>query len=308
MKTIIIRDGRVQKFDRNKIIDAVLAAFKDVDNGKVDDYAIEKAGNIADYISDIAEEKTLTIEEIQDYVEKGLMSTKRKDVAKSYILFREKRNKKRKNTIDDTINEIVDSSNDYYLHENSNKDAMLATTQRDYVAGEVSVDVTKRFLLPQEIVDAHEKGILHFHDADYFIQRIYNCCLINLEDMLQNGTVISKTKIDKPHKFSTACNIATQIIAQVASSQYGGQSVSLAHLSPFVEESRKKFRKDYPERTEETIEKMVLNDVRAGVQTLQYQIVTLMTTNGQAPFITVYMNLIEAEEGRDREDLALVIE
>lgn len=308
MKTIIKRDGRVQKFDRNKIIDAVLAAFKDVDNGNVDDYAIEKAGNIADYISDIAEEKTLTIEEIQDYVEKGLMSTKRKDVAKSYILFREKRNKKRKNTIDDTINEIVDSSNDYYLHENSNKDAMLATTQRDYVAGEVSVDVTKRFLLPQEIVDAHEKGILHFHDADYFIQRIYNCCLINLEDMLQNGTVISKTKIDKPHKFSTACNIATQIIAQVASSQYGGQSVSLAHLSPFVEESRKKFRKDYPELSEETIEKMVLNDVRAGVQTLQYQIVTLMTTNGQAPFITVYMNLIEAEEGRDREDLALVIE
>ncbi len=308
MKTIIKRDGRVQKFDRNKIIDAVLAAFKDVDNGSINDYAIEKAGNIADYISDIAEEKTLTIEEIQDYVEKGLMSTKRKDVAKSYILFREKRNKKRKNTIDDTINEIVDSSNDYYLHENSNKDAMLATTQRDYVAGEVSVDVTKRFLLPQEIVDAHEKGILHFHDADYFIQRIYNCCLINLEDMLQNGTVISKTKIDKPHKFSTACNIATQIIAQVASSQYGGQSVSLAHLSPFVEESRKKFRKDYPELSEETIEKMVLNDVRAGVQTLQYQIVTLMTTNGQAPFITVYMNLIEAEEGRDREDLALVIE
>jgi ribonucleoside-triphosphate reductase len=308
MKTIIKRDGRVQKFDRNKIIDAVLAAFKDVDNGSVDDYAIEKAGNIADYISDIAEEKTLTIEEIQDYVEKGLMSTKRKDVAKSYILFREKRNKKRKNTIDDTINEIVDSSNDYYLHENSNKDAMLATTQRDYVAGEVSVDVTKRFLLPQEIVDAHEKGILHFHDADYFIQRIYNCCLINLEDMLQNGTVISKTKIDKPHKFSTACNIATQIIAQVASSQYGGQSVSLAHLSPFVEESRKKFRKDYPELSEDTIEKMVLNDVRAGVQTLQYQIVTLMTTNGQAPFITVYMNLVEVEEGRDRDDLALVIE
>lgn len=308
MKTIIKRDGRVQKFDRNKIIDAVLAAFKDVDNGSVDDYAIEKAGNIADYISDIAEEKTLTIEEIQDYVEKGLMSTKRKDVAKSYILFREKRNKKRKNTIDDTINEIVDSSNDYYLHENSNKDAMLATTQRDYVAGEVSVDVTKRFLLPQEIVDAHEKGILHFHDADYFIQRIYNCCLINLEDMLQNGTVISKTKIDKPHKFSTACNIATQIIAQVASSQYGGQSVSLAHLSPFVEESRKKFRKDYPELSEDIIEKMVLNDVRAGVQTLQYQIVTLMTTNGQAPFITVYMNLVEAEEGRDRDDLALVVE
>ena len=199
-------------------------------------------------------------------------------------------------------------TNDYWLHENSNKDAQLATTQRDYIAGEVSTDATKRRLLPKDIVEAHEQGIIHFHDMDYFLQNIYNCCLINLEDMLQNGTVISKTFIDKPHKFSTACNIATQIIAQVASSQYGGQSISLAHLSPFVAESRNKFAKQYPTFTKDQIEFMVKEDVAAGVQTLQYQIITLMTTNGQAPFITVYMNLAEVPEGSAREDLAMVIE
>ena len=236
------------------------------------------------------------------------MSTRRKDVAKAYILYRKKRDDARTNTIDKTVDEIVGLTNDYWLHENSNKDAQLATTQRDYIAGEVSTDATKRRLLPKDIVEAHEQGIIHFHDMDYFLQNIYNCCLINLEDMLQNGTVISKTFIDKPHKFSTACNIATQIIAQVASSQYGGQSISLAHLSPFVAESRNKFAKQYPTFTKDQIEFMVKEDVAAGVQTLQYQIITLMTTNGQAPFITVYMNLAEVPEGSAREDLAMVIE
>lgn len=306
---IIKRDGRIVKFDKFKIVDAVLAAFEQVD-GKITDYAEIKAGNIADYISDYAEktDHNLTIEEIQDLVEKGLSSTKRKDVAKAYILYRHKRDMSRKNTIDDTIDEIIENSNPYWSTENSNKDSQLATTIRDYIAGTVSTDATKRRLLPDDIVKAHEEGLIHFHDSDYFIQPIHNCDLINLEDMLQYGTVISKTKIDKPKKFSTACNIATQIIAQVASSQYGGQSISLAHLSPFVESTRQKFIKEYPELNMETIEKMVANDINAGVQTLQYQITTLMTTNGQAPFITIYMNLNEVEEGKERDDLAKVIE
>lgn len=194
------------------------------------------------------------------------------------------------------------------MTENSNKDAQLVTTQRDYVAGAVSTDIARRRILPQDVVEAHDAGLIHVHDLDYILQPIYNCCLINLEDMLQNGTIISKTKIDKPHKFSTACNIATQIIAQVASSQYGGQSISLAHLSPFVESSRQKFKKDYPTAADAMIEQMVKNDISAGVQTLQYQIITLMTTNGQAPFITVYMNLNEVPDGPAREDLAIVIE
>lgn len=303
------RDSRLVDFDKNRIIDAVLAAFKEVD-GEITDYALEKSGNIADYIQEIAENRKepLTVEEVQDYVEKGLSSTKRKDVAKAFILYRYERTLARKNTIDDVVDEIVATSNEYWLTENSNKDANLATTQRDYIAGAVSTDASKRRLLPKSVIEAHEEGIIHFHDMDYFLQPIYNCCLINLDDMLQNGTIISKTKIDKPHRFSTACNIATQIIAQVASSQYGGQSISLAHLSPFVEVTREKFRKDYPNLPEETIEQMVNNDIQAGIQTLQYQILTLMTTNGQAPFITVYMNLAEKEEGKEREDLAKVIE
>jgi ribonucleoside-triphosphate reductase len=236
------------------------------------------------------------------------MSTKRKDVARAYVTYRNQRTLARENTIDKTVDEIVDSSNDYWLHENSNKNPYLSTTQRDYIAGAVSSDASRRRLLPPDIIKAHDEGIIHFHDMDYFLQPIYNCCLINLEDMLQNGTVISGTQIDKPHKFSTACNIATQIIAQVASSQYGGQSISLAHLSPFVQATREKFKNDFPFLNDEQIEEMVKKDITAGVQTLQYQIITLMTTNGQAPFITVYMNLIEVEDGSQREDLAMVIE
>ena len=306
---IIKRDGRLVDFDHMKIVDAVLNAFKDVDK-EVTDYALIKSGNIADYIADYAEkaDHPLTIEEIQDLVEKGLMSTKRKDVAKSYLLYRENRTAARKNTVDDIIDEIVKNTNSYYTTENSNKDSQLSTTVRDYIAGAVSKDISERRLLPKAIVEAHRQGIIHFHDEDYFIQPIYNCCLINLEDMLQNGTIISKTAIDKPHKFSTAANVATQIVAQVASSQYGGQSISLAHLSPFVEETRKTFKRIYPELSEEVIEKMVRKDIEAGVQTIQYQILTLMTTNGQTPFITVYMNLAEVEEGKNREDLAMVIE
>lgn len=305
---VLKRDGRIVQFNKEKIINAILKAFLAID-GEITDYASIKAQNITDYIASISTSKDeLSVEEIQDYVERGLMSLKRKDVAKAYILYRKQRDNARQNTIDKTIDEIVNNSNEYWMTENSNKDAQLVTTQRDYVAGAVSTDIARRRILPQDVVEAHDAGLIHVHDLDYILQPIYNCCLINLEDMLQNGTIISKTKIDKPHKFSTACNIATQIIAQVASSQYGGQSISLAHLSPFVESSRQKFKKDYPTAADAMIEQMVKNDISAGVQTLQYQIITLMTTNGQAPFITVYMNLNEVPDGPAREDLALVIE
>lgn len=235
------------------------------------------------------------------------MATKRKDIARAYITYREERTAARENTIDKTVIEIVEGTNDYWAHENSNKNAELATTQRDYIAGAVSTDESERRLLPPEVVEAHKEGLIHFHDMDYFLQPIHNCDLINLEDMLQNGTVISGTYIDKPHKFSTACNIATQIIAQVASSQYGGQSISLAHLAPFVEDTKKSLTKKHPDFSESEINELIQEDIEDGVQTLQYQIITLMTTNGQAPFITVYMNLAEVPEGPQRENLAKVI-
>ena len=305
---VIKRDGVQQIFDSNKIKNAILKAFKAVD-GQITDYAEAKAENIANYIEGYCEEETkpLSIEEIQDLVENGLMSTKRKDVAKAYITYREERTAARENTIDKTVIEIVEGTNDYWAHENSNKNAELATTQRDYIAGAVSTDESERRLLPSEVVEAHKKGLIHFHDMDYFLQPIHNCDLINLEDMLQNGTVISGTYIDKPHKFSTACNIATQIIAQVASSQYGGQSISLAHLAPFVEDTKKSLTKKHPDFSESEINELIQEDIEDGVQTLQYQIITLMTTNGQAPFITVYMNLAEVPEGPERENLAKVI-
>jgi len=306
---IIKRDGRKVLFNKEKIEEAILKAFAEVD-GDVDEYAVHKAENIASYIEEEAKNcKTeLSVEDIQDLVEKGLMSTKRKDVAKAYILYRNKRNAARENTIDKIIDEITERTNDYWLTENSNKNANLETTVRDYIAGQVSTDKARRQLLPPDVVKAHDRGIIHFHDMDYFIQHIHNCCLINLEDMLQNGTVINGKKIDKPHKFSTACTIATQIIAQVASSQYGGQSISLAHLSPFIEETRKIEREKHPTFTEGQIEELVKENISDGIQTIQYQVETLMTTNGQAPFITVYMNLGEVEEGKPREDLATAIE
>ena len=299
------RDGRKQKFNNEKIINAVQSAFKQID-GEITKQAIDKSKEIAKYIESL--NKAMTVEEIQDIVENKLMASSRKDIAKEYILYRQERTLARENTIDKVVDGIVNQTDDYWMHENSNKDATLAVTMRDYVAGAVSTDKSKRFYLPKDVVEAHNQGIIHFHDMDYFMQPIYNCCLINLEDMLQNGTVISGTKIDKPHKFSTACTIATQAIAQVASSQYGGQSISLSHLSPFVEESRKTFRKKHPNFTEEQIEELVQEDIDSGVQTIQYQVITLMTTNGQAPFITVFMDINEAEEGQPREDLALVIQ
>ena len=237
---------------------------------------------------------TLNVEEVQDLVENELMKCNAFEVARNYITYRYKRAEKRAgNTTDDYILSLIECNNEEILQENSNKNPIICSVQRDYMAGEVSKDLTRRVFLPQRITDAHDKALIHFHDADYFAQHIHNCDLVNLEDMLQNGTVISGTMIEKPHKFSTACNIATQIIAQVASSQYGGQSISLTHLAPFVEETRKTLRKKYPNFSEEVIEQLTKDDVRAGVQTIQYQVVTLMTTNGHAPFITVFMYLNE---------------
>lgn len=314
------RDGRKMPFDKTKIINAISAAFKEID-GEISEYALIKANNIADYIEEEAESRELSIEEIQDLVEKGLMSTKRKDIAKAYISYREYRNRVRGNSIDKQIKEIIEGANSYWNTENSNKNPKIASTQRDYMAGQISKDLTERELLPTDVVEAHKNGLIHFHDSDYFAQHIFNCCLVNLEDMLQNGTVINATAIEKPHSFSTACNIATQIIAVIASGQYGGQSISLAHLAPFVDISRQKIREevkyellnlcDLP-HDEETINKIaehrLKEEIKRGVQTIQYQINTLNTSNGQTPFVTVFMYLNETKNEQEKNDLALIIE
>lgn len=324
METMVIkRDGRKVAFDHFKIVDAVLAAFKEVD-GEITDYALEKAGNIADYVLDYCQnnDKEINVETIQDLVEKGLMSTKRKDVAQAYIRYRYKREIARKTQETyESILELVEMENEELKDENSNKNAIIASTQRDYMAGEVSKDLSHRVLLPEEVIKAHDAGEIHFHDMDYFAQHIHNCCLVNLEDMLQNGTVINKTMIEKPHSFATACNIATQIMAVVASGQYGGQSISLAHLAPFVDISRQKIRKNLKKEMglvnyniedlslfEELVESRVRDEVIRGVQTIQYQINTLNTSNGQTPFVTVYMYLNEAKDATTRKDLAMIIE
>ena len=265
--------------------------------------------------------RSLSVEEIQDMVEDQIMNQRAFDVARRYITYRYQRALVRKaNTTDEQILSLIECNNEEVKQENSNKNPTVNSVQRDYMAGEVSKDITKRLLLDNDIVEAHEQGIIHFHDADYFAQHMHNCDLVNLEDMLQNGTVISGTLIEKPHSFSTACNIATQIIAQVASCQYGGQSISLAHLAPFVDISRKKIYSDVleefceagteitPEKAREITEKRLLNEVRKGVQMIQYQVVTLMTTNGQAPFVTVFMYLNEAKNEQEKRDLALIIE
>ena len=320
------RDGRKVDFDKNKIKLAVLKAFLEVD-GEETPYAKEKAREIANYVESL--NKDLSVEEIQDIVVSKLMASARKDVAAHYIEYRYKRKLVREsNTTDKAIFELINGDSDYWNNENSNKNAKLVTTQRDYMAGIVSEDISKRFLLPSDVVQAHEEGIIHFHDIDYFGQNaLHNCDLVNLEDMLQNGTVISGVMIEKPHSFSTACNIATQIIAQVASSQYGGQSISLAQLAPFVDISRKKIREEvenevdfmlssipddsgfkYQETVDKITEKRVREEVKRGVQTIQYQVVTLMTTNGQAPFITVFMYLNEVKDEQTKNDLAMIIE
>lgn len=325
---IIKRDGTVVQFDKQKIIDAINKAFLEVD-GQI--YEEDTANEIADYIQSVValaaeneENPTYTVEDIQNLVEEELWRSERSDVGRAYTRFRHKRELLRNAThTDESILGIIECCNEEAKQENSNKNPTINSVQRDYMAGEVSKDLTNRLLLPEEIIKAHEKGILHFHDADYFAQHMHNCDLVNLEDMLQNGTVISETLIEKPHSFRTACNIATQIIAQVASSQYGGQSISLTHLAPFVDVSRKKIKEElhreldrvndkYPIPDYETLidnltEERLLQEVHDGVQTIQYQVTTLMTTNGQAPFITVFMYLNEARSEQEREDLALII-
>ena len=318
---IIKRSGTETAFDITKIVAAVEKANKEV---------VEKNRLTQEQIKEIAKKVTLTcssmnrtfsVEEIQDLVENEIMETQAFEVARKYITYRYKRALVRKaNSTDQQILSLIECNNEEVKQENSNKNPVVNSVQRDYMAGEVSKDITKRFLLPPEIVKAHEEGIIHFHDSDYFAQHMHNCCLVNLEDMLQNGTVISETMIDRPKSFSTACNIATQSIAQIASSQYGGQSITLSHLAPFVDVSRKKYlkivREEYEEAgvtvDEEQIAKIaelrVREEIKRGVQMIQYQVITLMTTNGQAPFVTVFMYLDEVPEGRTRDDLALVIE
>ena len=312
MKNIIKRDGTIQKFDSMKIVDAILAAFKEVD-GEISDYALIKAGNIADYIGEVAETKELTIEEIQDMVEKGLMSTKRKDVGKAYILYRENRNKERELHTSlkrkyNQLQDLISGKDEKSKKENSNKDTTIIPTMRDYIAGFTCREMVD-YYFPKEVLEAHKKGIIHIHDTDYSpVMPMHNCDLINLEDMLQNGTVISGTLIEKPHGFLTACNIATQIITQVASSQYGGCSINAAHLAPFVEESRKTYQKKFPSLNEQQIEDLVKNEVASGVQTIQYQLITMSTTNGQSPFVSIFLYLKDAKDKKEEKDLALIIE
>lgn len=318
---IIKRNGSEVAFDLQKIINAIKAANKEVPpDERLSKREVKFASrNVKDQCA--AAGHTVTVEEIQDLVEDQLMALDHFSVARKYIIYRYVQNLKRhKNTTDDKILSLIESNNEEVKQENSNKNPSVVSVQRDYMAGEVSKDLTMRELLPSEVVTAHDEGIIHFHDADYYAQHMHNCDLVNLEDMLQNGTVISGTMIEKPHSFSTACNIATQIIAQVASCQYGGQSISLAHLAPFVDVSRKKIRRQVYVELEtigarpedrvinQIVEKRLRDEVARGVQTIQYQVVTLMTTNGQAPFITVFMYLGEAKGEQERKDLALCIE
>ena len=318
---IIKRSGSEVTFDITKIMAAVSKANQEVVHSvRLSDEQIQ---TISDNVESICEEmnRSLNVEEIQDLVENQIMNFRAFAVARKYITYRYKRALVRKsNSTDQQILSLLECNNEEVKQENSNKNPTVNSVQRDYMAGEVSKDITKRFLLPADIVDAHEQGLIHFHDADYFAQHMHNCCLVNLEDMLQNGTVISETMIEKPHSFSTACNIATQAIAQIASSQYGGQSISLAHLAPFVQISREKFIKQVAEefkatgidaseeKIKEVAELRVRDEIKRGVQMIQYQVITLMTTNGQAPFVTVFMYIDEVPEGQTREDLALVIE
>ena len=319
---IIKRNGSEAVFDITKIIAAITKANKVVPDAQR--LTKQQIIEISDHVQEVcyARGHAMNVEEIQDIVEDAIMATGAYEVARRYITYRYVQSLKRThNTTDDKILSLIECNNEEVKQENANKNPTVNSVQRDYMAGEVSKDLTMRMLLPPEIVKAHEEGIIHFHDADYYAQHMHNCDLVNLDDMLQNGTVISGTLIEKPHSFSTACNIATQIIAQVASSQYGGQSISLTHLAPFVDVSRKKIRRDVEaemkelgidpgeEKISEIVEKRLREEIKRGVQTIQYQVVTLMTTNGQAPFITVFMYLNEAGDNqRLKSDLAIVIE
>lgn len=316
------RDGTNDIFQISKIINALRKAFIEIDSG-VSDASEEIINKIAVDIANINCIE-MSVENIQDIVEQKLMQSSRKDVAKAYIRFRYKRELARKTMLDETVLEIVENKNEYWNGENSNKNPRLNTTIRDYLAGAISTSISRRLLLPKDIIKAHDDGVIHFHDMDYNIQKMHNCCLVNLDDMLQNGTVISEVMIEKPKSFSTACNVATQIIAQVASSQYGGQSISLAHLVPFVDISRQKIKKEVTEElynngliseyNEELLEvkniteSRLSKEIKKGIQIIQYQITTLMTTNGQTPFITLFMYLNEAKDEQEKKDLALLIE
>ena len=316
---IIKRNGAEVPFDITKIITAVTKASDSV--GGQDRLTREQITQIAAAVTDQCQalNRAVSVEEVQDLVENQLMDIKAHDIARHYITYRYVQNLKRQtNTTDERILSLIECQNEEVKQENANKNPTVNSVQRDYMAGEISKDLTARLLLDPEIVKAHQEGLIHFHDSDYFAQHMHNCDLVNLEDMLQNGTVISGTYIEKPHSFSTACNIATQIIAQVASNQYGGQSISLTHLAPFVDVSRKKIAAEVEiemegldvsaERKKEIVERRLRNEINRGVQTIQYQVVTLMTTNGQAPFITVFMYLGEARNAQEKADLAIIIE
>lgn len=321
MKQVTKRDGSVVPFDKNKIVTAIEKAMACSKDG----VKHEVSQRIADVIEAVKQD--WSVEQIQDKVEELLMESDCKEAAREYIRYRYIRQQIREHEkANSEILEIIESANDYVNTENSNKNPKILSTQRDYMAGSVSKEITNRMLLPPDIAEAHRKGIIHFHDADYFAQHMHNCCLVNLEDMLQNGTVINGTMIEKPHSFATACNIATQIMAQVASNQYGGQSESLSALAPFVDTSRQNIRKDVRKEFEDMLdageissmpsdqrindiaEKRLKKEIKGGVQTMQYQINTLMTTNGQTPFVTIFMYLDEVPEGRMRDDLAMIIE
>ena len=317
---IIKRNGSEEIFDIEKIINAVKKANSACEKGRISDEEICDAAEYVEYKCNKMN-RAVSVEEIQDMVENQLMSKGAFELARRYVRYRYTRSLIRKsNTTDNKILSLIECANEEVKQENSNKNPTVNSVQRDYMAGEVSRDITKRLLLPQDIVEAHEQGLIHFHDTDYFAQHMHNCDLVNLEDMLQNGTVISETLIEKPHSFSTACNIATQIIAQVASNQYGGQSISLAHLAPFVQTSREKIRRELleevadlgcdpgEEKLSQIVEERLRKEITRGVQTIQYQVVTLLTTNGQAPFVTVFMYLNEAKSEREKADLAMIIE
>ena len=321
MKNVIKRNGKEVKFDLSKIVHAIEKANKEVDPiYQLNAYQIQAA---ADSVVKKIQTKSyaVNVEEIQDMVETAIMEMRGYEVAQKYVRYRYKREMARKaNSTDEDILALIDQANEELKQENSNKNPVINSTQRDYMAGEVSKDLTRRLLLPEDIVHAHEDGIIHFHDSDYYAQKEHNCDLINLEDMLQNGTVISETMIEKPHSFFTACNVTTQIVAQVASNQYGGQSFTLSHLAPFVDISRQKIRESVIEERKETGESMdeeiiakIVNrrlkeEIKSGIQTIQYQLITLMTCNGQAPFVTMFMYLDEVEKGPVRDDLAMIIE
>ncbi|MCI8956752.1 MAG: anaerobic ribonucleoside-triphosphate reductase [Eubacterium sp.] len=321
VQKVIKRNGEEVSFDVNKILNAIRAANKEIEPiYKLNEYQIAAVGkNVTAQIE--AAQHAVSVEDIQDMVERGIMEMRGYEVAQKYVRYRYVRELARKsNTTDEGILALIEQLNEEVKQENSNKNPTINSTQRDYMAGEVSKDLTKRILLPEEIVQAHEQGIIHFHDSDYFAQKEHNCDLINLEDMLQNGTCISETKIDKPHSFYTACNVTTQIVAQVASNQYGGQSFSLAHLAPFVQISREKITKEVMAEQEEIglrytdeqikkiVERRLKDEINRGIQTIQYQLITLMTCNGQAPFVTMFMYLDEVPAGQTRDDLAMIIE